>query len=109
AAWTGGALFALGGCAADDTPSSLVGSMSLTVDDGSGTPTVLTQDGPPGKLRAQIDDYGTDPATGQTGCDLEGEVDTPDGSALLTITTYPEEVKGLLAGQAETVAASDHT
>ncbi len=84
------------GCA-DHTASSLVGSMRLALD-GS---TPLSVDGPPGKLRAQIEDDGK-------ACAFTAEIESDDRSLMLDITTYGDEVKELVAGQSQAIVASDH-
>jgi len=81
------------------TASSLVGSMRLTMDAPGSAP--LSVDGPPGKLRAQIDDDGKT-------CVLSAEVTSEDRSLILQITTYGDEVQQLIAGQGQSIAASDH-
>jgi hypothetical protein len=73
--------------------------MRLTLDAPGSAP--LTVDGPPGKLRAQIQDDGK-------GCTLSVEVESEDRSLVLDVTTYPDEVVDLLAGKGQTVVASDH-
>ena len=75
--------------------------MQLTLSDATGTTSSLSVDGPPGKLRAQVEDDGKS-------CAFSGEVESEDRSLVLTITTYADEVQGLLAGQAQAVTASEH-
>ena len=62
----------------------------------------MSVDGPPGKVRAQVDDDGT-------GCILDGDIENEDMSLIVRINTYADEVAPLIAGQADTITASDHT
>jgi hypothetical protein len=84
----------------DHTASSLVGTMSLTVTPEGGSPASVHVDGPPGKLRAQIDDDGDR-------CTFWVEVsETASASTdVLWINTYADQIPDLLAGKDQTIAA----
>lgn len=94
-----------------DRESDLVGTARLELSDGAGNTMRVDANGPPGKLRAQMNDRGEGTASDHGGCEFT--VDVTDGPSksrtlMIQITTSPKEVLGLAAGESQVLAASDH-
>lgn len=84
------------GCASRKE-SDLRGTIDASLSPGG----AFRVQGPPGKLRAQVEDDGV-------GCSFHATIESEDRAQSLQITTYADEVAALLGGQAQDVVASDH-